>query len=285
MDSKLNIRSYRNEDMKVLLEMTSEEGWSFSEIDCRVSLKVDPEGLLVAEDETGMPIGFIRLFSMTSNMTYVNVFVVRKDLHGNGIGKKLWEAMLKVTKDNTLVLDGVSQMKGWYEKRGFSFEAHSARSFHGTFSFQESVTLRNSYNIVPLSDDIWSALIAYDKQIYPYSREHVLRAWFCGADRYTAVAFLDKSVVGYANIHWKSKKECNIRVLNADNDVIADTLLLNLLQHIPLGSKVSFILMEGKPIPKYLSNFKSSVTGHKLFTKEMTGIQTDKIIFHMCHTI
>ncbi|XP_045172659.2 uncharacterized protein LOC123534459 [Mercenaria mercenaria] len=265
--------------------MTSEEGWSFSEIDCRASLKVDPEGLLVAEDEIGMPIGFIGLFNMTSNITYVNVFIVQKDLRGKGIGKKLWEAMLKVTKDNTLVLDGVSQMKGWYEKRGFSFEAHSASSYHGTLSSQESVTLQNPYNIVSLSDDIWSALIAYDQQIYPYSREHVLRAWFCGVDRYTAVAFLDESVVGYANLHWKSKKECNIRVLNADNDVIADTLLLNLLQHIPLGSNVSFILLEDKPIAKYFSNFKISGTEHKLFTKEITGIQTDKIIFHTGHTI
>ncbi|XP_045172926.1 uncharacterized protein LOC123534655 [Mercenaria mercenaria] len=285
MENKINIRLHRNEDIKFLLEMTSEEGWSFSEIDCSASLKADPKGLLVAEDETGLPTGFIGLFNMSPNMTYVNVFVVRKDMRGRGIGKKLWAAMLEATKDNILVLDGISDMKEWYKQQGFSYEGYRAIFCQGTISSNETASLQNSYNIVPLSDDIWPALIAYDKQVYPYSRERALQAWFYGADRYSVVALLDKCVVGYVNCHWKSEKKCNIRALNADNDVIAEALLSNLLNNISLGSVVSFNLLGDKPIPKCLPEIKSFKYVHRLFTKGMPGIRSEKIFFPTAHMI
>jgi hypothetical protein len=51
------IRPHIYEDINVLLEFTRSEGLEFSEIDCRATMMVDPKGLLVAEDDTGKPVG------------------------------------------------------------------------------------------------------------------------------------------------------------------------------------------------------------------------------------
>lgn len=51
------VRQYKDSDIKVLLELTREAGWGFTQFDCMASLAVDPEGLLVAEDPPGNPVG------------------------------------------------------------------------------------------------------------------------------------------------------------------------------------------------------------------------------------
>jgi hypothetical protein len=54
----VSIRPYTHEDIGALMELTELEDWVFfSEIDCRATLMVDPEGLLVAQDAVGKPVG------------------------------------------------------------------------------------------------------------------------------------------------------------------------------------------------------------------------------------
>ena len=51
------LRSFKDEDRKVLMEFTGREGWGFSETELRATLEVDPAGFIVAEDDAGKAIG------------------------------------------------------------------------------------------------------------------------------------------------------------------------------------------------------------------------------------
>ncbi|XP_060561290.1 uncharacterized protein LOC132721056 isoform X2 [Ruditapes philippinarum] len=280
------IRPHTYEDINVLLEFTRSEGWGFSEIDCRATMMVDPEGLLVAEDDTGKPVGFIGCFNMVPDIMYVNLFIVRKDMRGKGIGRKLWNAMLETAGNKIVVLDSVSEMKEWYKKQGLVYEEFTVKGYKGKIANVESdISGDSSYICEPLTNEHLPALLVYDQKIYPYSREKVLRAWYFGSDKYSFVALCDNKIVGYASCHMKSKNECIIRALYADNDIIADKLLVKLLSYIPKGTMIGFVILDDKPLPKYFADFVKTGTEFRLLMKEMPGIQTDKMIINAAHTV
>lgn len=222
---------------------------------------------------------------MSPGLTYITAFIVRKDQRGKGVGKKLWSAMLNAAAGNNLVLDGAAPIKDWYKEHGFYYEAYYSTFCSGIITSKEFMADHSVYNIVPLSEELWPTLIEYDSLIYPYSRERVLRAWFHGPDTYSVVALHGKRLVGYANFHWKSENHCNVRALYADNQDVADALLVNLLKKVHVGSKAAFNLLSDKPLPKYFADFKRFQTAHRLFTREISPVQTDKIFFNTTHMV
>lgn len=55
MNSEIRIRqNASSNDLKLLLEIIAEEGWSTSHVDLNASLEVDASGLLIAEDLSGV---------------------------------------------------------------------------------------------------------------------------------------------------------------------------------------------------------------------------------------
>jgi hypothetical protein len=78
----------------------------------------------------------------------------------------------------------------------------------------------------------------------------------------------------------KSDNECFIRALYADNDIIADRLLVKLSSNIPKGTLIRFVILDDKPLPKYFADFVNTGTEFRLLMKEMPGNQTDKMIIN-----
>jgi hypothetical protein len=207
-------------------------------------------------------------------------------MRGKGIGRKLWNAMLDTAGHKIVVLDSISEMKEWYKKQGLVFEEFTVKCYEGKITNVETnIYVDSSYICVPLTKKTLPALLAYDQKIYPYSREKVLRAWYFGSDKYSFIALYNKTIVGYASCHMKSENVCFIRALYADNDIIADKLLVKLLSHVPKGTMLSFVILDDKPLPKYFTDFVNTGTEVRLLTKEMPGIQTDKMIMNTAHTI
>ena len=218
-------------------------------------------------------------------MAYVNLFIVRNDMRRKGVGKTLWTAMMERRGNKMLVLDSVSGLKEWYKRQGFIYETFSVKGFKGIFSHDVTASVDSSYKCVPLTNDLLPALLTYDQNIYKFSRDRVIQAWYCGSDKRSFVALNDKTVVGYASYHMKSEKECLLRALYADNDVIANELLARLLSDIPKGTTLRFVILDDKPLPKYFKNFNQSGTEFRLSTEEMPAIQKGKIIIHAAHSI
>lgn len=280
MDEEITIRNIRETDIPVLLEMTSAEGWKYSEVDCRAGLVVDSNGITVAEDTLGCPIGFIGHCNMVG-MVLITVFITREDKRGRGIGRCLWKEMLKKSSGKVIVLDGVMDMVPWYKSQGFVFEEFRREIYSGTVTRTAEIKSVDEPNctIQTLSDELWPQLLEYDRQIYKIRRDQVLQAWFDSKWSVTLVAMNAGQLVGYTNFHRKCDSKYNIRALCADSLDIVEKLLDSVLNMIPEGANVSLALMEGKQLPKIVEDFRHEYSLQRLLTKQVEPPNTEKIYF------
>lgn len=224
--------------------------------------------------------GFIGVWDMSASVWYVSLYIVRKELRQHGIGSKLWSAMLNRTRGSKCIgLDGVLAMKDWYTKQGFVYEPFQGDCYVGSLDTVDMTTDLGSAvcTVTPLSQEMWPALLDYDRDVYPYCRERVLRAWFRGQESHTVVALSEGNVTGYGNFHTENNTEHHIRALCGDNKAIAETILYSMFENVPNGSTLQFRLLSDKTVPTVFSGFKSRSTCYRMFTNACPGIKTNRI--------
>ena len=218
---------------------------------------------------------------------------MRKDLRRQGIGSKLWKAIVASCGDRNISLDGVSAMVPWYTKQGFVWKGHSIQQHSVRVS--QAMKIGKQYPLLkvpPVSDGLWPPVMDYDRQVYPdvdrCTRERILRAFFTQAGVHAVVAMEGEIVVGYGSVHRKDiQDKFGIRFLHADNTDVVDVILNTLLKDVPVGLTLYFWSIVGKTLPTYL-NVESGKTVepfHRMYTKSQLDINVSKIWLTSAHIV
>jgi len=226
--------------------------------------------------------GFGAVFNLSDDLSYLDLFIVRKDLRRRGIGTKLWSVMIASAGGRNICLEGVTAMVPWYIKQGFVYHGH--RVVLHTVRITQSMKLGGepaSSNIVPLGDGMWPMLLNYDRKVYRNldrnCRERILRACLGDADVNAVIATDVTGVVGYGSIHKKENDAYGIRYVYADDADVVDALLQALLADVPESSLMYFWPMVGKDVPERLrgGDLKTHETALRMYTKAKLDIDED----------
>ncbi|XP_045206556.2 uncharacterized protein LOC123558753 [Mercenaria mercenaria] len=285
--SEVSIRQSKPEDVKLLMEFAEDFEWDLSMYDHLSYIKIDPNYLIVAADRNDEPVGFCGVSQNAPNTIYFGNFIVRKDLRKKGIGRLLWTAMLEKAGDQNIVLDGGPDMADWYIAHGFPFQAYKVQFCVVKVTSDMKQSIQSSYDTVTLTENMWPALMEYDRQVYPtFDRTRILRAWFSGELVRVAVAMKAGKIVGYGSIHRKPNNEYGLRNVFGDNEDVIEALLYNMLSGLPIGTVVHFMILEDKPLPKYIHHsVPVEETAIRMFNKVKIETNTDKIWLATAHIV
>ncbi|XP_053397017.1 uncharacterized protein LOC123551560 [Mercenaria mercenaria] len=253
--SEVTVRQHRKEDITFLQQFVKEEGWDWSMYEHLSNTRLDPNYLLVAEDKSGEPVGFCGITKNAPDTVFVSTFIVRKDLRRSGIGRVLWKAMLQRAGNQNIALDAVNVMVDWYKENGLHFQTFRTFCCFFTITDDMKKSYLSNYDTITLSEEMWPALMAYDRYTYPnFDRTTILRAWFSGDDVRVAVAMDAGKIVGYGSIHKKPNNEYGLRNVCGDNENVIEALLHDIVSGLPKGAVVYFFLLDDKPLPTYIKH-------------------------------
>lgn len=231
--------------------------------------------------------GFGAVSKNTSDTVYLGNFIVREDMRGKGIGRQIWDAMIKKAGDMNIALDSEPYMVEWYKKRGFKYSSFKVTFYNVAISEEMKKGHQPSCECRDLTDDLWPMVVKYDRQVYPtIDRERILRAWF-GVDGCRAVVALrGNEVVGYGSIHKKPNQQYGLRNVFANDETVIETLLMDLFNDIPEGYVVRFMKVDDKPMPKCIEHSVDMAdSALRMYNKFLIETKTDKMWFTSAHIL
>ena len=174
---KVTIRALGIEGARHLVSMAHDEGWNPGRYDAETFFRVDPEAFLgVFADETYAGGGAIARHSEAFG--FMGLFIVRPELRGQGIGRKLWyerrnRLFARLSEGATIGLDGVTAMVPFYAEGGFvpAYVSHHFELSEGIAAMEPNPYVR------PLSDFEPKAVEALDRRAFPTDRPAYRAAW------------------------------------------------------------------------------------------------------------
>ncbi|MEO6715829.1 MAG: GNAT family N-acetyltransferase [Novosphingobium sp.] len=114
--SQTNIRPMTVHDLAVATELSSEQQWPHRDEDWELFLEMG-EGLVTERD--GKLIGTTMAWRFGANMATIGLVIVSPAAQGQGIGRKLLEAMIGRLGERTIVLNATEEGLPLYQKLGF----------------------------------------------------------------------------------------------------------------------------------------------------------------------
>lgn len=287
--TRITIRYSKPGEVKDLVRLMREEkGWDNTEFDCNAALAISPNAIIVAADHNDNAVGFFGVCPAVKDTIYLAHWIVHKSVRGKGVGGKLWAAMMDHTGSTNTCLDGVENMVDYYKARGYGIESFKIRNFTGliTAGMKQTDHTDKKYQIVPLNDRLWPALLNYDNDVYNgVDREKILRAWFTGDCVYAVVALANNAIAGFGSVINANVNEFCIQTLSADNDQVVNEILCNMISKMPVGATVTFSLLADKPIPACFREFKETVGEQRLFSHYELSTKREKMFLINHHTI
>jgi GNAT superfamily N-acetyltransferase len=188
---EIRVRAMRQAELGLSLDWAAQEGWNPGLNDARSFWAADRRGFFLAEVD-GEPGGSICAVAYDASFGFCGLYLVRRDLRGQGVGQRLWEAGMSHLGQRSIGLDGVPTQQTNYERSGFR-RAHSNSRYRGEgLTSGAGKPLTEALADVPFDD-----VAAYDRAVFGASREGFLRDW---VNQPSAVAFAtveDGRVTGY----------------------------------------------------------------------------------------
>jgi len=223
-------------DLDLMNNWAAAEGWNPGLTDGPAFRAADPEGILIGR-LNGEAIAAISAVAYGPAFGFVGFHICRPEFRGQGHGIALWNAATNRLGDRVIGLDGVIDQIINYRKSGFVFAYRNVR-----YAGFARPTIEIDPHIVPITSAMMSAVIAYDRPLFPAPRSAFVHAWIQG-ERRTALAYIvDGTVRGYGVVRI-CRNGFRIAPLFADTTAIADALFTALAGTVA-GSPICLDLPE-----------------------------------------
>ncbi len=234
--SNLTIRPMRREELDTMLEWAAAEGWNPGHHDADAFFEADPDGFLMGlvDDE---PVACISVVNYGDSFGFLGFYICRPEYRGRGYGLQLWNAGIARMGERTIGLDGVPAQQPNYARSGFVL-AHRNIRYGGV---PENVGAPDP-GIIEIGPDtppiLVDAIVAYDRQFFPATREGFIRPWI-GHEARRAVAFVsERTLLGHGVIR-PCRRGYKIGPLFADDAAVAEAIFSALVA--PVGEEPVFL--------------------------------------------
>jgi GNAT superfamily N-acetyltransferase len=225
------IRRLRRTELDQVIEWAAEEGWNPGLGDADAFWAADPEGFLGVESD-GELIASGASVSYGGRLGFMGLFIVRPDLRGAGLGRRLWyhrrDTLLERLNDRAAIgLDGVLEMERFYADGGFRTSHHSVRMRC------LGRDLPDEAELVTLAELPFDEVAAFDRDHFGAPRETFLRRWIDPEGGLGIAAREDERLVGLG-IARPCREGFKIGPLFAEDEAVADRVFRS-LNRIAIG--------------------------------------------------
>jgi GNAT superfamily N-acetyltransferase len=238
----LHIRQMRRDEVDFAIALAANEGWNPGLHDAECFYHADPYGFFIGvfNDE---PIGCISAVSYEGVFGFIGFYIVVPEHRGKGFGMGLWRRAMQRLQGHNIGLDGVIAQQSNYNESGFKLAYRNIR-----YRGNNLPTLApHSENIVPLNQLRFEELVAFDSRFFPTSRPRFLDAWGRMPDSHSLAFVQNDRLAGYGMIR-RCQQGFKIGPLFADNEMIADQILLGLSERVPAVEPIFLDVPEVNPL-------------------------------------
>ncbi|HVJ34359.1 MAG TPA: GNAT family N-acetyltransferase [Terriglobia bacterium] len=207
----------------------AEEGWNPGLADIDVAWGFDPEAFIALRKE-GALAGGATIITYGDAAGFLGLFIMRRDLRGQGLGRILWQELLRRQQARLkpaapIGLDGVFDMAPFYAADGFQMLYRDLR-YEGTASGIADAAA------VPLGEIGRDELDAYDAAVSGIARAGFMHRWLAvPGGKGFAFRQSNGSLAGYGFAR-PCRSGYKIGPLYADDATVAARLLETLLAAI-----------------------------------------------------
>lgn len=166
---KMIIRPVTPAEMQTAVDWAAREGWNPGLHDAEKFLPTDPGGFLCGELD-GEIVAFVSSVIYDQSYGFLGFFMVRPDLRGLGLGRRIANACFDRQGNRVAGLDGVIEQQETYKRWGFKMAFSSLR-------YQADGGGDVPKGLTPISDVPWPLMAAYDASCFPAKREEFLKRW------------------------------------------------------------------------------------------------------------
>ncbi|MHC5862550.1 GNAT family N-acetyltransferase [Nostoc sp.] len=215
------VRPMRRSELDLVIDWAAVEGWNPGTYDAECFYQADQCGFFVGELNNEL-VASISAVAYSKQFAVIGFYIVKPQFRGQGFGMKMWRAAMEyLGTERNISLDGVIAQQENYQKSGFQIAYRHIR-------YQAVGGGVVPDGVVELKTVPFEQLVAYDQKLFPAEREQFLRLWIKQPNSVAYGVVRDGHIVGYGVIR-QSHTGFRIGPLNADNEQIAEELLLALL--------------------------------------------------------
>lgn len=239
-DPDFTIRKMTRRDVDFAIELAAKEGWNPGLHDAQVFHRTDPDGFFLGLLD-GEPVGCISAVSYDGAFGFIGLFIVVPEHRGKGFGAALWQGAMRHLQGQNVGLDGVVEQQSNYRRSGFKLAYRNIRYAGNNFP-----RTNFSDEVMTLDHVDFGQLLTYDSMFFPVLRARFLQPWTRMPESH-ALGYIRHNVLSGYGVIRRCRQGFKIGPLFADDEQIADTILLQLSAHPSAGEPIFLDVPEINP--------------------------------------
>lgn len=182
------------QEVVTLREWAASEGWNPGLNDLSLVWDIAPDSFVALRKGSEL-IGGGSILNYGAEFGFMGLFILRADARGKGLGTALWHwrrdtLLNRLRPGASIAMDGVFDMVPFYERGGF-------KPAYQVFRYEGLAQSGVSENVVPITEEDFAEIQAYDAPISRVSRTAFLRRWVLQPGGYAVACRRDGMIAGY----------------------------------------------------------------------------------------
>jgi GNAT superfamily N-acetyltransferase len=239
LPADLSLGAMRRDEADILAGWAADEGWNPGLGDIGIAWDTDPEAFIALRKGSELA-GGGTIISYGKLYGFMGLFIMRRDLRGDGLGGELWRYRLKRLQDRlapeaAIGMDGVFAMVPFYQRGGFEF-AHNDVRYQGIAHGTADPAVRH------LDTADLDTVDRFDRLHVPAPRSSFFRRWIFQPGAHAFGLFANGQLAGYG-VARPARTGFKIGPVFAKRPDIAERLIASLLAQVP-GQQVQIDVPE-----------------------------------------